>query len=101
MAVEFHDFSIEVKEVMDSRIHAVLEECSGELESQAKRNSRVASGQTKNSFSHKVVKKESSKEFEYEFIGWDKETKAFFENTEIRPMFKAKPIKYNYKFVKR
>lgn len=56
MAVEFHDFSIEVKEVMDSRIHAVLEECSGELESQAKRNSRVASGQTKNSFSHKVVK---------------------------------------------
>ena len=48
---------------------------------------------------HKIIKKESSKEFDYEFIGWDKETKAFFENTEIRPMFKANPIKYNYKFV--
>lgn len=56
MAVEFHDFSIEVKEVMDSRIRAVLEECSGELETQVKRNSRVATSKTKNSFHHKVVK---------------------------------------------
>lgn len=48
---------------------------------------------------HKKVLKQPTKEFEYEFIGWDKETKAFFENTEIRPVFKAKPIKFNYKFV--
>lgn len=48
---------------------------------------------------HKKIIKEPTKEFEYEFIGWDKETKAFFENTEIRPVFKAKPIKFNYKFI--
>ena len=54
--IEFHDFSIEVKKVMDNKIRAVLEECSGELEKQVKQNSRVATGQTKNSFEHKVVK---------------------------------------------
>lgn len=48
---------------------------------------------------HKKIIKEASKEFEYEFIGWDKDTKAFYENTEIRPVFKANPIKYSYKFV--
>lgn len=48
---------------------------------------------------HKLVLKEATNEFEYEFIGWDKETNAFFENTEIHPLFKAKPKKYNYKFV--
>lgn len=47
----------------------------------------------------KVITKASTNEFEYEFVGWDKETKAFFENTEIHPVFKAKPIKYSYKFV--
>ncbi len=48
---------------------------------------------------HKLILKAPTSEFEYEFIGWDKETKAFFENTEIRPLFKAKPIKFSYKFV--
>ena len=48
---------------------------------------------------HKKIIKESSKEFDYEFVGWDKETTAFYENSEIRPVFKAKPIKYTYKFV--
>ena len=54
MAVEFHDYTIKVKDIMDDRINAVLEECAGELESQVKRNSRVATGKTKNSFRHKV-----------------------------------------------
>lgn len=54
MAVEFHDYTINVKGVMDDRINAVLEECAGELESQVKRNSRVDTGKTKNSFRHKV-----------------------------------------------
>ena len=54
MAVEFHDYTIKVKDVMDDRINAVLEECAGELESQVKRNSRVDTGKTKNSFRHKV-----------------------------------------------
>ena len=54
MGVEFHDYTIKVKDIMDDRINAVLEECAGELESQVKRNSRVATGKTKNSFRHRV-----------------------------------------------
>ena len=54
MAVEFKDFSIQVMDAMGGRINAVLEECAGELESQAKRNSRVKSSKTKNSFRHHV-----------------------------------------------
>ena len=60
--VEFHDFSIEVKEAMDGRIRAVLEEVSGELESQVKQNSRVATSQTKNSFRHEVVETSTGSE---------------------------------------
>ena len=54
MAVEFHDYTIKVKNTMDDGINAVLEECAGEIESKAKRNSRVDTGKTKNSFQHKV-----------------------------------------------
>ena len=57
MAVEFHDYTIKVKDVMDDGINVVLEECAGELESQVKRNSRVDTGKTKNSFRHKVDEK--------------------------------------------
>ena len=52
--IEFHDFSIKVKAAIDDRINAVLEECAGEIESQTKRNSRVDTGKTKNSFRHRV-----------------------------------------------
>lgn len=52
--VKFEDFKIQVIGKIDDRINAVLEECAGELESQAKRNSRVDTGQTKNSFQHHV-----------------------------------------------
>ena len=52
--VEFKDFTIEVKDVINDGVNVVLEECAGELESQVKRNSRVATGKTKNSFRHKV-----------------------------------------------
>ena len=58
MSVEFHDYTIKVKDAIDDRINAVLEECAGELESQVKRNSRVKTGKTKNSFQHKVVDSE-------------------------------------------
>ena len=54
--VEFHDFSIQVKAAINDKIDAVLEECAAEVESQAKRNSRVRTGRTKNSFRHKVDK---------------------------------------------
>ena len=52
--VEFEDYSMKVKTAIADRIDAVLEECAGELESQVKRNSRVDTGKTKNSFRHMV-----------------------------------------------
>ena len=54
MAVEFHDYTIEVKNAIDDGVNVVLEECAGELETQVKRNTRVDTGKTKNSFRHKV-----------------------------------------------
>lgn len=52
--VIFEDFTIQVQNAMDDRINNVLEECAAELESQVKRNSRVDTGKTKNSFRHQV-----------------------------------------------
>ena len=52
--VVFEDFRVEVKQAIGDRVNAALEECAGEIESQTKRNSRVDTGQTKNSFQHKV-----------------------------------------------
>lgn len=52
--VIFEDYSIEVQGVIDSKINAVLEECAGELESQAKRNTRVDTGKTKTAWKHHV-----------------------------------------------
>lgn len=56
--IVFQDFSVQVKGAIDDKINAVLEECAGEIESQTKRNSRVDTGKTKNSFQHKVVDSE-------------------------------------------
>lgn len=52
MGVEFHNYTIKVKAVMDDKINAVIEECAGEVEDQTKRNSRVDTSKTKNSFEH-------------------------------------------------
>ncbi len=52
--VIFRDFTVKVLDAMDDTINAVLEECAGEMESQAKSNTRVASGQTKNNWQHHV-----------------------------------------------
>lgn len=52
--IEFKDNTIQVKNAIDDKINAVLEECAGEIESQTKRNSRVRTGKTKNSFRHVV-----------------------------------------------
>ena len=52
--VKFDDFTIKVMEVMDDHINAVLEECAGELETQAKRNTRVDTSKTKNNWKHRV-----------------------------------------------
>lgn len=56
--VSFEDYTINVKAAMDEKINGVLEECAGEIESQVKRNTRVDTGKTKNSFQHKVVDSE-------------------------------------------
>ena len=54
MSVEFHDFSMEVKAALDDAVKAYLYEAGGELEAQVKRNSRVGSGQLKNSWTYNV-----------------------------------------------
>lgn len=60
--VIFEDYTLQVQAAIDDRINVVLEECAGELESQVKRNydtfPRVDTGQTKNSFKHRVVDSE-------------------------------------------
>lgn len=52
--VMFIDNRVNVKNKIDSIAEAVLEECAGELESQTKRNTKVKTGKTKNSWEHKV-----------------------------------------------
>lgn len=54
MSVKFEDFTIKVQGAIDDKINVVLEECAGELESQVKRNTRVDTSKTKNSFRHYV-----------------------------------------------
>lgn len=54
MAVKFEDFTVQVIGEVNDRINARLEEAAGEIESAAKRNTRVDTGQTKNAWSHYV-----------------------------------------------
>lgn len=56
--VIFEDYTIKVQNAIDDKINIALEECAGELESQVKRNSRVDTGKTKNSFKHKIIESE-------------------------------------------
>lgn len=54
MAIEFYDFSIQVKNALASAGERFLEEAASEIESAAKRNSRVDTGQLKGSWAHTV-----------------------------------------------
>ena len=54
MAVIFKDFSDEVNRKINALGVAWLEEASGEVESQTKRNTKVDTGKTKNSWEHVV-----------------------------------------------
>ena len=54
MSVQFQDFSIQVKDALDDKALQFLEEAASEVESAARRNSRVASGQLKGSWNHQV-----------------------------------------------
>lgn len=54
MSVEFKDFSIQVKDAMDDKAIAFLTEAAAEVQSAARRNSRVAIGQLKGSWHYEV-----------------------------------------------
>ena len=54
--VKFYDYTDNVKSAMDNATMGCLEEVTGELESAVKRNTKVKTGQTKNSWRHKVGK---------------------------------------------
>lgn len=76
--VKFIDFTVKVKNAIDERSESALEEVSGDLESQVKRNTRVGSpgAPTKNSFKHKVSKTDEGFEAT---IGSDKENAIWEE----------------------
>ena len=52
--VQFQDNSARVMAALDDACIAYLHEAAGELESQTKRNTKVSSGQLKNSWTYKV-----------------------------------------------
>ena len=56
---KFHDHTEKVKDVIAEVAQAALEEAAGELESQVKRNTKVDTGQTKNSWTHRVSESET------------------------------------------
>ena len=53
--IKFIDHTEEIQSIIAECVYAALEEASGELESQVKRNTVVDTGQTKNSWTHRVT----------------------------------------------
>lgn len=43
--------------------------------------------------------KNETKEFTYEFVGWDKDTDAFYKDEKVYAVYNAIPKKFNYKFI--
>ena len=68
---KFEDNQIEVKAKMNNIIAATLEEAAGDVESQTKRNTRVKTGKTKNSWQHKVVENTAYIGSDYENAIWE------------------------------
>lgn len=54
MSVQFKDNSMQVKAALNDAITAFLHEAAGELQSQVQRNTRVDTGQLKNSWEYKI-----------------------------------------------
>ena len=54
MSVEFEDNRLQVKEALKDASIAFLHEAAGEIQSRTRRNSRVATDQTKGSYEYKV-----------------------------------------------
>lgn len=44
------------------------------------------------------LEKPDTREFSYEFIGWDKDINAFYKNESVYAVYKAIPKKYTYTF---
>ena len=61
--VTFEDYTIEVQTKIGDLIEPTLIECAGEVVSLTKRNSRVKTGYTKNSFEYKVTGSAMAGEF--------------------------------------
>ena len=61
--IKFYDYSDEVKGLLADLAEKTLEEVAGELKSQVKRNTVVDTGQTKNSWMHKVTGSRMAGEF--------------------------------------
>lgn len=53
--IKFNDYTIEVKNAIADLAYKAVEEASGEMEAQVKRNTAVDTGQTKNSWTHNVT----------------------------------------------
>ena len=60
MSVELKDFTLQVKAALDEKATQFLEEAASEVESAARRKSRVRSGQLKGSWTHIVEGKEAT-----------------------------------------
>ena len=56
--VEFEEFSFKVKDTMSELLGNALDEVGAEIESQAARNTRVSSGDTKRKWDHLVEQNE-------------------------------------------
>ena len=54
MSVQFQDNSAKVKAALNDKTIAWLNEAAGEMEAQVKRNTKVGTGQLKNSWTYKV-----------------------------------------------
>lgn len=57
-SVKFEDYSIKVKNAIADKVFSFLEEAASEIESAARRNSRVDTGQLKGSWAHIVDENE-------------------------------------------
>ena len=54
MSVKFEDNSVKIINAINEAVSNALEEVGGEMESQVKRNTKVKTGKTKASWTHKV-----------------------------------------------
>lgn len=62
MSVEFKDYTVQVIGAIDESIMQALEEVGGEIEAGVKRNTKVVTGQTKNSWQHKTARTDDGAE---------------------------------------